>query len=309
MSRQLDVIGAPSSAGAYAPGQEQAPQALRSAGLITALQERQIEVSDRGDVPGFRWRADLQRPRAMNADAVATVATAVAGLVADSLDTGSAVLVLGGDCTVGIGTVAGASAGPANVGLVYVDLDTDLNTPETTTDGALDWMGVAHLLGLPGTVPAVANVGPRTPLLLADQVLLFGADNVTPAERAVIDANAITEVRLADVTADPAGTARAVARVWAKRFDRLLVHVDVDVLDYLDLPIAEETRRNRGLRFIQLVAALRELVAAPNWVGLTLCEVNPDHGESDGSTLRRLNEGLADAISAALTPSPLTARS
>ena len=79
--------------------------------------------------------------------------------------------------------------------------------------------------------------------------------------------------------------------------------MDVDVLDYLDLPIAEETRRNRGLRFTQLVAALRELVAAPNWVGLTLCEFNPDHGEGDGSTLRRLNEGLADAMSAAFTPS------
>ena len=78
--------------------------------------------------------------------------------------------------------------------------------------------------------------------------------------------------------------------------------MDVDVLDYLDLPIAEETRRNRGLRFTQLVEALRELVAAPNWVGLTVCEVNPDHGESDGSTLRSLNEGLADAMSAAFTP-------
>ena len=189
------------------------------------------------------------------------------------------------------------------MGLVYVDLDTDLNTPQTTTDGALDWMGVAHLLGLPGTKPVVAEVGPRTPLLSPDQVLFFGADNVTPAERAVIDAQAITEVGLADVAADPAGAGRAVVRDWARRFDRILVHVDVDVLDYLDLPIAEETRRNRGLRFTQLVAALRELVAAPNWVGLTLCEVNPDHGESDGSTVRRLNEGVADAISAAFTPS------
>ena len=150
MSRQLDIIGAPSSAGAYTPGQEQAPQALRAAGLVAALQSRRIEVKDRGDVPGFRWRVDLQHPRAMNADAVATVATAVAGLVAQSLDDGSAVLVLGGDCTVGIGTVAGALAGAANVGLVYVDLDTDLNTPQTTTDGALDWMGVAHMLGPPG---------------------------------------------------------------------------------------------------------------------------------------------------------------
>ena len=96
---------------------------------------------------------------------------------------------------------------------------------------------------------------------------------------------------------DPAGTARRVVEAWAQRFDRLLVHVDVDVLDYLDLPIAEETRRNRGLRFDQLVAALRVLVAAPNWVALTVCEINPDHGEGDGSTLETLCDGLADVLS------------
>ena len=79
--------------------------------------------------------------------------------------------------------------------------------------------------------------------------------------------------------------------------------MDVDVLDH---PTCRLPRRPDGIEgsdFTQLVAALRELVAAPNWVALTLCEVNPDHGESDGSTLRRLNEGLADAISEAFTPS------
>ena len=85
---------------------------------------------------------------------------------------------------------------------------------------------------------------------------------------------------------------------WARRFDRLLVHVDADVLDFLDFPIAEETRRYRGLRFEQLVAVLRVLVAAPNWTTLTICEVNPDH-DPDGSSMRRLSEALADVLSGA----------
>jgi arginase len=103
------------------------------------------------------------------------------------------------------------------------------------------------------------------------------------------------------VAADPGGAARGVVEGWARRFDRLLVHVDVDVLDFLDLPVAEETRRNRGLRFAQLVAALRILTTAPNWVALTICEVNPDHAELDGSSLRTLNDGLADALSEAIS--------
>jgi arginase len=300
VTRRLDVIGAPSSAGAYAPGQEQAPSAFRAAGLMASLHDRHIAVRDRGDVPGFRWRVDRANPRAMNAEAVASVARAVAGRVAASLADGAAVLVLGGDCTVGLGTVAGALVGTERVGLIYVDLDTDLNTPRTTRDGALDWMGVAHLLGLEGTVSAVRGIGPRDPMLSPEQVLFFASDNATKAERRVIQAQGIAEVPLADVASDPAGAARVIAQGWARRFERVLIHVDVDVLDYLDLPIAEETRRNRGLRFAQLLASLRELVSTPGWIGMTVCEVNPDHGEADGSTLRTFGEGLADVLSVAL---------
>ena len=54
MSSPLIIIGAPSSAGAYAPGQEKAPEALRAAGLLECLRAHDISVDDRGDVPGFR---------------------------------------------------------------------------------------------------------------------------------------------------------------------------------------------------------------------------------------------------------------
>src|SRR5690606_8613973 len=121
-------------------GQEKAPQALRAAGLIEKLRGHGLGVEDRGDVAGFRWRADAETPRAMNLDAVARVARATAVHVAAALSKGARPLVLGGDCTVEIGTVAGARATGESVGLVYVDFDTDLNTPESTTDGALDWM-------------------------------------------------------------------------------------------------------------------------------------------------------------------------
>jgi arginase len=305
MPRRLEIIGAPSSAGAYAPGQEKAPQAYRAAGLIGLLQARGIAVKDRGDVPGFRWRIDPEHKRAMNADAAAGVASTVADRVAAGLSDASAMLVLGGDCTVELGTVAGASRASPDVGLVYIDYDTDMNTPLSVEDGALDWMGVAHLLGLPDTVPGLARLGPRTPMLRPDQILLFANGSSTDFERRTIDGLGIAEVQLPQVTADPAGAARGVVDGWARRFDRLLVHVDADVLDFLDFPIAEETRRYKGLRFEQLVAALRELVAAPNWTTLTICEVNPDH-DPDGSSMRRLNEALADVLSGALMgPAPV----
>mgnify|MGYP003472783622 FL=1 len=135
-------------------------------------------------------------------------------------------------------------------------------------------------------------------MLHPDQILFFANDNSKPFERRIIEARGIAEVQLADVVADPTGAAQAVADGWAQQFAKLLVHLDVDVLDYLDMPLAENYRRNKGLRFDQLMAALRPLLRAPNWVALTLTEVNPDHGESDGSTLRAFAEALADVLAA-----------
>ena len=298
MANRLAIIGAPSSAGAYAPGQEKAPAALRAAGLLETLSACGVAVDDLGDISGFRWRADKAHPRAMNVNAAATVARATAERVASALAADAAVLVLGGDCTVELGTVAGALRATPSVGVVYIDLDTDLNTPESTEDGALDWMGVAHMLGVEGTMPELATLGPRVPMLRPEQVLFFADDNVEPFERQVIEKLGIAEVRLAQVAADPSSAAEAVVTGWARQFERLLVHLDLDVLDFVDMPLAENSRRNRGLRFDQLMAALRRLLGAPNWSVLTVCELNPDHGESDGSTLRSFAAALADAVAA-----------
>ncbi len=296
MTNPLVIIGAPTSAGAYAPGQEKAPQALRSAGLLDYLIKRDIVVDDRGDVPSFRWRADADNPRAMNTGAAAKIATDVANHVSSALSEDAAVLVLGGDCTVELGTVAGALAETENVGLVYIDGDTDLNTPESTQDGALDWMGVAHMLGVKDSVPELINVGPRTPLLAPDQILFFANFNSKPFERRLIEEHNIAEVKLEEVVIDPVSAAQTVVGGWAKRFERLLIHLDVDVLDYLDMPLAENTRRNIGLHFDQLMAALRVFLQAPNWATLTVSEVNPDHGEGDGTTIRTFAAALAKAL-------------
>ncbi|MGH2805307.1 MAG: arginase family protein, partial [Thermoleophilaceae bacterium] len=106
--RQLAVIGVPSGAGACGVGQDQAPAALRDSGLIDRLGDAGLEVSDLGDSPVVPWRPDRARPWAQNLDAVVDVVQSTATRVADALrDRKRPLLVLGGDCTIGIGTVAG----------------------------------------------------------------------------------------------------------------------------------------------------------------------------------------------------------
>jgi arginase len=292
----LTLIGAPTSAGAYAPGQEKAPAAFRRHGLVKALERGGRRIVDRGDVEGFRWRPDLQRPQAMNLPAVHRVAAAVADRVTEALVQDNAVLVLGGDCTVELGTVAGAMRDAGSVGLIYIDFDADLTVP-STSDGALDWTGVAHLLNVEGAALELSGLGPYTPMLQPAAVLFFATENITPTEAAIIADRGLERIGRDAVLADPAGAAnQAVA--WGAKFDCLLVHLDVDVLTYVDVPIAENTRRCDGLSLDALATVLGILLAAPNWRALTVTEVNPDHAPDEGETFGKLIEIFSQALSA-----------
>lgn len=288
----ISILGAPVSAGAYAPGQEKTPAALRSAGLVRALAAARLEPADLGDIDHFRWRLDARNPRGMHAEVVGRSAVQIAERLAPVLANDGAAIVIGGDCTVEMGAVAAAAKASGDFGLVYIDLDADLNTPSSTSDGAFDWMGVAHMLGLDGTNSALtAGLGSH-PLLEPQQLLYFGTANVRPFEREVVDRLEISEIPLSEVTADPP---RAAARAvqWASTFDRLLIHLDADVLDYAKFPLAENTRRGIGLDYAQLMACLAPLLQAPNWRVLTLTEINPDHCSDPAADLERVALDLA----------------
>jgi arginase len=294
----LGIVGAPTSAGAYAPGQEKAPAALRTAGLATRLEEAGASVVDHGDIPAWRWRPDRTRPLAQNVDAVVAGARAVADRVRDVLAAGQIPLVLGGDCTVELGTVAGHLPTEDRVGLVYFDLHTDLNVPDSTVDGALDWMGVAHLLGEDAAVGELARLGPREPLLDDDQIVFLAcaAEQGRPWEVDVVARRSLRTIPLAEVAADPAAAATAALRHAHDAWDRVLVHFDVDVVDFTDAPLSENTGRNVGLTLDAAFEALGVLLESPRLSSLTISELNPDHGEADGSTLERFAAGLADCF-------------
>jgi arginase len=291
----LSVIGAPTSAGAFGPGQERAPSAFRAHGLLGALRARGLNVVDRGDGRRAVWRTDQRSPEARNISTVAAVARELADTVAAALADGHDILVLGGDCTIELGTVAGAIRDGARVGLAYVDLDSDLNIPGTG-EGALDWMGVAHLLDVAGADETLTSLAGRRPMLDVEAVRLFAVYNITTFERSVIDRVRLQVEPLADVVNEPDAVAERT-RAWAASYDRILVHVDIDVLDYTKFPIAHEIRDSPGLELWQLARLLRDLHGLPNWSTLTLTEVNPDHAPDERDS--RLIEMLGDVLGGA----------
>jgi len=299
--KTLTLLGVPTSAGAFAPGQEKAPAALREAGLLDALGEHGIEVLDRGDSEVWRWRPDRERPRAQNLDAAVRIVRETAARVESALaEEGGPLLVLGGDCSIELGTFAGHLARDERVGLVYFDLHPDLNTPESVVEGTFDWMGMAHALAVDGAASELVNAGPRVPLLRDDQLLFlaYGPEAARPFELNVMVKRGLAGIPKDVVAADPEAAARRVLDEFASRFDRLLVHFDVDVIDFNDAQLSEDAVRGDGLTLDAAMRALRVLCGSERLSALTVTELNPLHGDEQGEQVRRFVDRLADALAA-----------
>jgi arginase len=297
--RRLSVIGVPSSAGSYAAGQDQAPAALRQAGLIQALNDAGLPVRDHGDLPEQIWRPDRQRPFAQNAGQVTACLQELADRLGPLFADGDTVLVLGGNCTIALAIIAGLQrldVGPP--GLLYVDRHFDLNTPDSTTHGALDWMGLAHAFALPGTVDALTGAFGHRPLLQPSQVAWLGVDasEATAWEREQADRLGLHVTSSTALADDPPGSATTTLDVLPS--GPLAVHVDVDVLDFIDAPLAENTDcRNTGPTLDQLGQALQAAARDPRLRALSIGELNPTRSAGAPDTIPRFIRMLAATLS------------
>ena len=291
--RPVSVLGVPTSAGSHNPGQENAPAAWRTAGLIGALQAAGLDVEDRGDLPATPYRPVEPEGGLRDTDRVAEVIRRVATEVASIRAAGRLPLVLGGDCTITLGALDGFGDG----GLVYFDGDADLATPERSASAVADTMGMTHMLG--GGSPRLARLGARYPLLRPGQVVLFGFD---PAE---LDTGEWTELvsrhlyaaPASAVRADPAGEAQRARAYLDRRCDSYLVHFDVDVLHTGLFPLGNFPHF-AGLTLDQAVVGLNEFAGGEKFGGLVVTEVNPDHDPS-GQVLRTLAARVVGALSPA----------
>jgi arginase len=300
MSR-ISVVGVPSSAGSYAAGQDQAPGALRSAGLVEALAATGREVHDDGDLPVQVWRPDRDHPLAQNSDQVTACLRELVERLAPLLAQGDMVVVLGGNCTIALAVIAALRRMHADPpGLLYVDRHYDMNTPQSSTDGALDWMGLAHALSLPGCLDALADAfGPR-PLLEPHQVAWLGVEPrvATDWEREQAGRLGLRVTSSEALAADPAAAASDALTHLPP--GPLAIHLDVDVLDFTDAPLAENTDgRNTGPTLDQAGEALKAAARDPRLRALSIGELNPTRSAGDPEAVPRFVGVLADILAAA----------
>ena len=208
---------------------------------------------------------------------------------------GTLPIVLGGNCGVTLGTVAGALSGDAReIGVLWLDAHGDFNTPESTASGFLDGMSLAVLTGrcwttLAGSIPGFTSVPDAN-------VVLAGMRDVDAAEELLIEDSEIVVVRGPSVR--EAGVEAALAPALdelRRRVRHLHFHLDADVID------AEEARANMfaaagGLTIEQLTEVARLAASRFEIVSIAVTAYDPAI-DTDG----RVPAAIGGAVEALLT--------
>ena len=263
-------------------------------------------MEDLGDLASVTFRPDPDHPRLQNVGLVEAVARQVADRVDQAVASGRVPLVLGGDCSLSLGVMAGLLRHHRRIGLVYFDADLDLNTPATTSSGVADGMVLAHALGR--GAPELTGVGPQgDPLLCEEDIVLFGYDVgsgwIDAPEIEWLERSNMSRYPLPQIRPDAASAARDALGALPGHADSFLVHFDIDVTD----TPAVDVQHPGGLDAESAFAALSVFAAAPGCAALVVTELNPER-DPDGSHTERLVDGLVTAVSSGVVGDSLTER-
>ena len=264
---RVAVVGVPMDLGANRRGVDMGPSALRYARLLEQLEDLGYTVEDLGDVPVSLARASRRRGRGLAYLAEIRAAALVLKERLAALPEGVFPIVLGGDHSLSMGSVAGAARG-RRVGVVWVDAHADFNTPETSPSGNVHGMPLAVLSGLghPRLTEVFRAVDPK-------DVVLVGVRSLDPGEKRLLKEAGVRVYTMHEV--DRLGVAR-IAEEVLKHLQGLPLHVSLDA-DVLDPTLAPGvgTPVPGGLTYREAHLLMEILAESGRVQSLDLVEVNP----------------------------------
>jgi len=278
VQRPVHIIGVPLDLGQGRRGVDMGPSALRIAGIDQRIAALGRQVVDRGDlhvpIPETRSQGD---PRKKFIREIARVCRRLHHAVLGSLREGAIPVVLGGDHSLGAGSVAAASDWAHErsqaLGLIWVDAHGDMNTPDSSASGNVHGMPLAALVG---SEPAeLACLSAHAPAVDPSRTVLLGIRDLDGPERENIRRSGVRVFTMSDI--DRQGMAAVAQQALAAAgADAAGIHVsfDMDVCDPAIAPgVGTAVRGGLGFREAHL---LMEMVAdSGRLTSLDLVEVNP----------------------------------
>ncbi len=276
--RSIEIIGVPVDLGAGRRGVDMGPSAIRIADLEPRLEQLGHKVLDSGDLDVMI--PETQKVGEGKLKYKAPILAACVDLeraVGNSLEKNRLPLVLGGDHSIAIGSVAGSTNFFAKqnetLGLIWFDAHGDANTPETTPSGNIHGMSLAVSLGLGD--PDLVNLGGRAPKVLARNTVLIGIRDLDQGERDTLKKSGVSVYTMRDL--DERGMRDVVDEAIRLASDGTAgIHLsfDLDVVDPEDAP-GTGTPVWGGITYREAHLAMELMSDRAQIVAIDLVEVNP----------------------------------
>ena len=279
-SNNVTLIGVPLDLGAENLGVDIGPQAFRHQQIINKLEHVGFNVSDAGDVE-CRDRNELQsgNPRMHYLDEIRRVNEEVARLSERAIRANHKVVTLGGDHSINLGAVSGASVAlGGQLGLIYLDAHGDMNTDETTLSGNIHGMHLASLMGF--GAPELKNLHGESVKVDKRNLLHIGGSDFDQAELALIKQEDIASFTLFDLLSQNLTPLLRMIDDLAARIANIWVSLDLDVIDRIYAPGAGMPNA-KGLTYREIATIAEYIGAHCNVVGIDVVEYNPLQDEKN----------------------------
>lgn len=278
MDRKVALLGVPMDLGGGRRGVDMGPSALRIAGLEARVQALGLACEDRGNVPVEEPESlDPRNPRARFLREIAAACVQVRLRVESILEDGAFPLVVGGDHSIAVGTVAGLSsfhhARGRRIGLVWFDAHGDMNTPETSPSGNIHGMPLAAVLG--HGPDELTRLGTRFPMVDVEAAVLVGVRSLDRHERELVRESGIRTFTMRDI--DVQGIHRVMQQAIAiATRDTAGFHLSFD-LDGTDPGTAPGvgTPVRGGTTYRESHVVMEHAAESGRLLGLELTEINP----------------------------------
>jgi arginase len=275
---RIAIIGAPLDLGAGRRGVDMGPSALRLAGLGPRLAALGYKVEDLGNV--FTEQQESAPSGPSNAKYLPQIASAcgvLAEMVEKAVDDNRFPLVLGGDHSLAIGTVAGVSAAwrrrGEKIGIVWIDAHADMNTPESSPSGNIHGMPLACCIGRgPGDLATLLGYSPKVE---PRNVVLVGIRDVDLSERELVRQSGVTAFTMRDI--DERGLREVMESAAAIAGDGtagIHLSLDMDSVDPDEAPGVGTPVRG-GMTYREAHLAMEIVCDSDRLISMELVEVNP----------------------------------
>ena len=256
-------------------GVDMGPSAIRYAGVVERLEAIGHQVTDEGDIKIASANSKTETKAILrNKKEVLEACNTLANKVNEVMENGQFPLVLGGDHSIAIGTLAGLGDRYENLGVIWYDAHADLNTGETSPSGNIHGMPLAISIGLGDD--DLVNIGDFTPKIKPENVVIIGARSVDPGERELIKEKGIKVFTMHEI--DKLGMTEVMNQaMWYlkdRNVDGVHLSLDLDGLDPLYTP-GVGTPVPGGITYRESHLAMEMLYASKMITSAEFVEVNP----------------------------------